>query len=65
MFLTPVTRYRATLHHFSAFGEVPVVLRGSKRDEVTVGFKTEKAAALALSASQRLSSFTDIRNVVA
>ena len=58
-------RYRATLQHFSAFGEVPVVLRGSKRDEVTVGFKTEEAAACALSASKGLSSFTDIQNIVA
>ena len=34
--LTWCSRYRATLRHFSAFGEVPVVLRGSKRDEVTI-----------------------------
>ena len=59
----PVARYRATLQHFSTFGEVPVILRGSKRDEVTVGFKTEEAAALALCASKRLSSFMDIQNI--
>jgi len=64
-FDTERLRYRATMHHFSAFGEVPVILRGSKRDEVTVGFKTEEAAALALSASKRLSSFMDIQNIVA
>ena len=58
-----VIRYRATLQHFSAFGEVPVVLRGSKRDEVTVGFKTEDAASLALSVSKQLPSFTDIKSV--
>jgi len=57
-------RYRATLRHFSAFGEVPVVLRGSKRDEVTVGFKSENAAASALATCEGVSSFTDIQNIV-
>jgi len=64
-FDTKRLRYRATLDHFSTFGEVPVILRGSKRDEVTIGFKTEEAAALALSASKSLSSFMDIQNIVA
>jgi len=57
-------RYRATLRHFSSFGELPVVVRGAKMDEVTVAHRSEKAAASALTACRGVSSFKDVQNTL-
>ena len=41
-------------------GEVPVVLRGAKIDEVTVAYRSEKAAASALTACRGVSKDVQI-----